>query len=152
MGHLWSHVQHRELRWLDVRDGRKYGAGDRQDISAVRSLKMVDEFGDCRGVIGFLQNREPLYIPQLFCHHPNARPIPLQTNNGRGVGGGSRSSFVQDHQQPTVVVPCMGRLNEQKFVSVSCKRRGEKHISARQCWGRCWARPIHNATVGEAAH
>ena len=27
-----------------------FGVGDRQDISVVISLKIIDEFGDCRGL------------------------------------------------------------------------------------------------------
>lgn len=62
-------------------------------------------------MIELLGNRMALYIPQLFAHDVNARPIPLQNNNGRGVSGG-QSTLVRDHRRPTVAASCIGRFNK----------------------------------------
>ena len=47
--------------------------------------------------------------------------------------------LVQDHQQPTVAAPCMGRLNDQG---------GEAHI-CKTVLGKVLARPIRHAVVWE---
>lgn len=58
-----------DCRWLDMRDGRQYGIGNRRGIPVVVSLRVIDVLETTETCDRNSGNCESLYIPQLFSYH-----------------------------------------------------------------------------------